>query len=189
MPASRSDEFLALLAPLRDALYRFARRSLWRREDVDDTVQDAVMTAWRDFDRFESGTNFRAWMFRVMVHAVYRANQRVRRRREQALENVHEHAAESDSASAAWLELLRDPDRLSDLLDQRLARALAGLSDVERQCLLLRLLEDYTYKEIASLLEIPMGTVMSHVHRARLRLREALAALAGEPGRVVEGRT
>ena len=80
----------------------------------------------------------------------------------------------------AWASILDHPQRILESLDARLVDALETLSVDEKQCLMLRTLEGFTYKEIAALLEMPMGTVMSHVHRARLKLREKLSELAVE---------
>jgi RNA polymerase sigma-70 factor (ECF subfamily) len=81
---------------------------------------------------------------------------------------------------SAWASVLEDPARILESLDERLAGAIGELRNDERQCLLLRLVEGFAYKEISSLLSMPMGTVMSHVHRARIKLREQLADLAVE---------
>lgn len=178
--------FLDLLEPIRDALYRHARRTLWWPEQADDVVQEAIMIAWREFHRFELGTNFPAWMFRVLINSTLTANKRVKRRREVALGAGPDDWTASLEREEAWSVLLHDPTRLADLLDERLVHALQQLPQNELQCLLLRTLSDFSYKEIASMLEIPLGTAMSHVHRARIKLREELAALAVEEGIVRE---
>lgn len=178
--------FLELLEPMRDGLYRHARRSLWRAEQADDVVQEAVMTAWREFHRFDIGTNFSAWMFRVLVNTILTANKKVKRRREVAFEDGTPDMIATIEREETWSELLADPERLADLLDARLVKALSRVSDDERQCLLLRTIGEFSYKEIASMLEMPLGTAMSHVHRARIKLREELAAMAVEEGIVRE---
>lgn len=181
---SDADSFIRLLEPCRDALYRFAARSLWRKSHVNDVLQEAVMTAWSQFDRFERGTNFRAWMFTILLNTVYRVNRKIHRSREVALDSDvfdPEHLIEKETA---WLSVLEDPDRVMQSLDDRLVAALDRLSTTERACFLLRLLEDFSYKEIAEQLDLPMGTVMSHVYRARMKLRERLADLAIEEGLV-----
>lgn len=177
-----SKEFLDLLEPLRDSLYRYARRMAWDGEQVADIVQEAVMTAWREFARFRPGTNFKAWMFKILINTLYRLNKRVARRREATLDETHMDLHATLEREDTWAGLLENPDRLRQLLDERLVHALDRLGHDERQSLLLRLLEGFSYKEIAATLEIPLGTVMSHVHRARAKLREQLSTLAVEQG-------
>jgi RNA polymerase sigma-70 factor (ECF subfamily) len=145
------------------------------------------MTAWRRFDQFRPGTNFRAWAFQILVNTMYRFNRRVARQREVTTGEDGFDAFEFVQREGAWSALLKDQEALAELLDERLARALERLGVEERQCLLLRLLEDFSYREISTMLQIPMGTVMSHVHRARMKLREALAAVAVEQGWAQEG--
>lgn len=183
-----SDRFLALLEPLRDSLHRFALRNVWRRDQVADVVQEAVMTAWRHFHKFEEGTNFRAWMFKILLNTLYRVNRKSHRAREVGFEGDMFDAEQVVERESAWASILENPQRVLEALDDRVITALATLAPTERQCLLLRLLEDFSYKEIADQLDLPLGTVMSHVYRARMKLRERLAEIAleerlvGSPG-------
>lgn len=177
-----SREFLELLEPIRDPLYRYAKRMTWDPNQVSDIVQEAVMTAWREFGRFERNTNFKAWMFKILVNTIYRLNKRMARRRESSFDETNVELSSILEREETWSMLLEHPDRLKQLLDERLARALDRLAMDERQCLLLRLLEGFSYKEIAATLGLPLGTVMSHVHRARAKLREQLSTLAIEHG-------
>ncbi len=181
-----SEQFLALLEPIRDSLYRYAKHTAWRDDLGEEIVQEAVMTAWREFDRYQPGTNFRAWVFKILVNTSYRLNKRVARKREVPLDDAAGDLSMVLEREEAWSHLLADQAALEQLLDERLVRALRALGEEERHCLLLRLLEDLPYKEIATMLGIPLGTVMSHVHRARIRLREVLAGLAVEYGLIEE---
>lgn len=151
-----------------------------------DIVQETCMTAWREFGRFERGTNFRAWMFQILVNTVFSLNKRARRRREIPLEEAAGDLHTVLEREEAWSHVLERPDTLMDLLDDRLVRSLGQLGSDERQCFLLRLLPGFAYKEIAAMLNIPLGTAMSHVHRARMKLRENLASLALERGLIKE---
>jgi len=183
-----SQAFLAQLEPLRHQLYGYARRALNRADAAADALQEAVLTAWREYPRFAPGTNFRAWVFRIMVNIVFNFNKRSTRERVVSdpdaamdVEAVLEHETE-------WASILEDPDRLRELLDERIVYALDALGARERQCFLLCLLHGFSYKEVSAMLELPLGTVMSHIHRARMKLRERLAAFAIERRCVVEGR-
>lgn len=180
-------EFLAQLSPLRHQLHAYALRALNRRHNAADVLQEVVLIAWNEYGRFVSGTNFRAWVFRILVNVVFNHNKRGRR------ETLHLDGFADDTLEVslddelAWEAILRDPDRLDDFLDERIVYALGSLGSTERQCFLLCVLHGFSYKEIAGLLEIPLGTVMSHVHRARIRLRKHLAGLASERRIYVEG--
>ncbi len=175
-------EFLRLLEPIKEQLARYAYRNAWNSSDQPDIVQHAVAVAWSDIDSFRPGTNFRAWMFKITVHSVQHFNKR--HRRDRSAVDLSEIEDVSLAREEAWQSILDDPERVFEALDQRLVRALHALGDTERQCLLLRLLERFSYREIAGMLDLPLGTVMSHVHRARIRLRERLADLAIETGLV-----
>lgn len=180
--AGQADEFLALLSPIRDALFRFAVRSTWRRDHAADIVQEAIMVAWRQFDRFERGTNFRAWMFKILLNTAYRVNRKTHRSREVRFETDAIEVADLMEREEIWPSVLERPEWLMESLDDRVVQSLSHLAPMERQCFLLRLLEDFSYKEIAEQLDLPIGTVMSHVYRARMKLRERLAGLAVEQG-------
>lgn len=182
---ARARQFLDLLAPIQEALQRYALRNSWNREQAGDILQEAVLTGWREFHRFQIGTDFRAWMFKVLVNTVYSFNKKVTREKQQRttfaddLEGVLQR-------EEAWFGILANPEQVLQGLDQRLVGAIGTLGLDERHCLLLRIVEGFAYKDIATMLDIPMGTVMSHVHRARLKLRERLAELAVEHGLVKE---
>lgn len=180
----QADSFLELLAPLRDSLYRFSMRNVWRQEDAHDVFQEAVMTAWRQFDRFEQGTNFKAWMFKILLNSVYRLNRKSNRARAASIDDGALDGGGHVEREDAWSSILLEPQRVQQLLDDRLVAALKSLGETERYCILLRMLEDFSYKEIAEQLEIPLGTVMSHVYRARMKLRERLTSMAIEEGYV-----
>jgi len=181
-------EFLDLLEPLRHQLYGYACRAVNRSDAVPDVLQDVTLTAWREFPRFMPGTNFRAWVFRIMVNTIFNHNKRIARERLIAssdmpldIEAVLEHENE-------WAAILEDPGKLREVLDDRIVHALDSLGKKERQCFLLCLLQGLSYKEIGEVLDLPLGTVMSHVHRARVKLRERLTELAIERRLIAEVR-
>ncbi|MBK8915360.1 MAG: sigma-70 family RNA polymerase sigma factor [Phycisphaerales bacterium] len=183
-----SAAFLAELEPLRHQLYGYARRALNRPEAITDALQEVVLTAWREYPRFVRGTNFRAWVFRIMVNTVFNFNKRGTR--EQTVPDVNAvlDAATVLEHETEWSLILDDPQRLRELLDERLVHAIDALGENERQCFLLCLFQGFSYKEVSGMLGLPLGTVMSHIHRARMKLRERLATLAVERRYVSEGR-
>lgn len=175
-----AQEFLALLDPVKVSLERYALRCAWNKDQAADIVQHAVMTAWREFYKFQKGSYFRAWVFRILINTIFSFNKKTHRDRKKKTSLPMEHLDGVLERESAWAGILQDPEKILESLDERLVHAIAELSRDEQHCLLLKLLEGFTYKEIAAYLTMPMGTVMSHVHRARLKLREQLADLALE---------
>jgi RNA polymerase sigma-70 factor (ECF subfamily) len=182
MTADRHAEFVALLEPERDALWRFARRMCWDKSAAEDCLQEASIIAYRKFDVFTRGTSFRAWTFRILINVILNANSQVRR-------SLRVRAPVSDLDLVAALEreeayqgVLDDPDTFLDRVSDPVRRAVKGLPAHERMVFLLRAVENFSYREIADFLSIPMGTVMSHLFRSRTRLRELLADYVRDAG-------
>ena len=172
----RTDEFEKAALPHLNELYRAAARLLGDSAKAEDAVQETYLQAWRSFDRFESGTNCRAWLFKILVNT------------------VHHHRRKGFN-----LRLVKDSE---DLLQQAVApaapipehitegeilRALDSLPDDFRAAVLLADVEEFSYKEIAGLLGVPIGTVMSRLSRSRRLLRDRLGELARSYGIGQEG--
>lgn len=176
-------EFEALLEPLLDPLFGTALRLTRNRADAEDLLQESVMKAWRSFDRFERGTNFKAWSFKILTNTFVSA--RRSDRRHPAPQSLVDG---SDIAAIAQQEQFdaEEWDRIYPaLLDDDVKRALDDLPDEFRVPLLLATLGELSYKELAATLEVPVGTIMSRIFRARARLREALHDYAGKRGLAV----
>ena len=156
----------ALIAQQIPRLRRYARALTGDRSAADDLVQDTLERALSRFHLWRRGSDLRAWLFTIM-HNLYVNQARSRARRQQ-------ESLESETAA----EMLRgrDPDWL-ELRD--LASALAHVPDEQRAVLLLVGLEQFTYDEAARILEVPIGTVMSRLSRARERLRALLGSESG----------
>jgi RNA polymerase sigma-70 factor (ECF subfamily) len=133
--------------------------------DAEDLVQETYLRAYRAFDRFQPGTNIRAWLFTIL-HRVRTDSFRKAGRLPQTVE-----LAETDPAVPPPQDALAQGG-------EDLARALAGLPETFRAAVVLRDVEDLSYQEIARVLDVPVGTVMSRIHRGRALLR---AALGGRP--------
>ncbi len=154
------------------ALFRESSRVLWcvavgvvgERAQGEDIVQDAAMVALGKLDTFVPGSNFVAWMGQYVRYLALN-ERRKRDRRRRALEEGGEALILQTSAPPA------DPQAL---FDRSVARALASLSEAQRTCLLLKTVVELEYGEIAELLEMPAGTAMSHVSRARAKMRTLL---------------
>ena len=180
----RAARFLQHLEPLRAALEAYSRRSVHDPNAVEDVLQEAVGKAFRDFHLYAEGTNFRAWIFRYLNLEIYAGNRSFHRQRRQALtdeptvEDVWERAMDEPLAE----RLLEQPEQILSQCDDALAQAIEELSPLERSVLLLRAIGQFKHREMAEILEVPMGTVMSALSRARSRLRLRLAEHAKEHG-------
>ncbi len=177
---SEPDRFLALLKPLERDLEWYCRRLIWDAQSVPDALQNAVLRAFAAFDRYHEDASFRAWMFKILTNEVFTLNRKHARvaRHEFQLE-PEELAALLDAAPAGESagEPLTGP-ALADALDENLVTALKTLTDAERAVLLQRALAGLRYREIAEALEMPLGSVMGHLSRARQKMRAGLARLA-----------
>jgi RNA polymerase sigma-70 factor (ECF subfamily) len=181
-PEDRHPEFMALLAPERDALWRFARRMSWDASSAEDALQDAILVAWRKFDQFTPGTSFRAWTFRILSNTILNANNQLRRNLQRQVLSENLDLVSALEKEDAYDKVLDDPEGLLAQVGDEVRGAVKALPPAERMVFLLRSVEGFAYKEIAATLEIPMGTVMSHLFRARARLREFLAEYVQETG-------
>lgn len=175
-PREPAERFLALLRPIRRELEVYARRLAWNEPDAPDAVQNAVLNAFRSFDRYHDGTNFRAWMFTILTHEIFKVNRRFARlaQTEFQVDPGTLDALPALEPSAAVTDWLNSPEALADALDQELLAALKTLTEIERAVLLLRGIGEFRYREIATALEIPMGSVMGHLARARRKMQAAL---------------
>ncbi|MDP9373944.1 MAG: sigma-70 family RNA polymerase sigma factor [Chloroflexota bacterium] len=167
-----------------DALYRTALRLSRNPQDAEDLVQETYLNAFRALDRFEEGTNLRAWLFRILNNAFISQYRRRKRRPSSSLEDVSEfylydHLADGRTASGT-----ESPERevLERIGDERVLQALEELPVEFRQVSLLADVEGFSYREIADILGIPIGTVMSRLYRARRRLQKTLWQEAQEAG-------
>jgi RNA polymerase sigma-70 factor (ECF subfamily) len=167
--------FEALVMPHLDAAHRLARWLCRSPSDADDVVQEAFVRAYRGFEALR-GTEARAWLLAIVRNCSLSALAERRRRAYEPL--TEEHAAEPESMAR-----LPDPERASIERDQRrlLARLIAALPEEQREVLLLREMEDMSYREIASVAQVPIGTVMSRLARARTALKALWPEAEGEP--------
>ena len=158
----REQRFEAEILPHSRSLFGAAYRMTGNAHDAEDLVQETFLRAHRALDRFEAGTNARAWLHTIL--------QRVRtdafRRRRRRLETV-ELVGEGPGVRPAQDALASGHEDLE--------RALAALPESFRTAVILRDLQELSYAEIAAALGVPVGTVMSRIHRGRALLREALA--------------
>ena len=177
------------LEPLHGVLEAYCRRLLYDPNAVQDVLQSAVANAYRDFDLYVEGTNFRAWIFRYSHLEILNWNRRSARGRHQELPA---DVAAPDAWQLAVDEpllkvLLDDPDPVLEQCDASLAQAVRELEPVERAVFLLRAIGEFKYREIAEILLVPIGTVMSNLARSRLHLRQRLVDYADQHGLLKPG--
>ena len=164
----RADEFESAALPHLNELYRVAARLLADSAKAEDVVQETYLQAWKSFARFEPGTNCRAWLFKILTHTIHH-----HRRSWFNLRSLEDRAAQPPATAAVAPE---------PLAQNEILRALDRLPADHRAAVLLADVEEFSYKEIAGMLDVPIGTVMSRLSRGRKLLRDQLGALAGSYG-------
>jgi RNA polymerase sigma-70 factor (ECF subfamily) len=172
-----ADRFLALLEPLERDLERYSRRLIWEPQEAPDALQNAVLRAFAAFDRYHEDASFRAWIFRILTNEVFALNRKHARiaRHEFQLEPEELEGLVGTALDGADGEAMPTPEVLAERMEPELAAALKTLTDAERAVLLLRALGELRYRDIAESLDMPLGSVMGHLARARLKTRLALA--------------
>jgi RNA polymerase sigma-70 factor (ECF subfamily) len=149
---------------------------VWRPDDVKDALQNAVLRAFKAFDRYRDDASFKSWMFRILTNEIFTINRRYGR---VSKFEVQVEDSELDTLSALeqasdYTDWLTSPEALAEALDENILNALGNLSEVERAVLLLRAIGGFRYQEIRDTLGIPMGSVMGHLYRARHKMRDVL---------------
>lgn len=154
--------------PLFDSLYNFASWLTHNRQDAEDLVQETYVKALRGFRSFRPGTNFRAWMFRILRNTFLTSRT--------GLEATKTVSLDLEDPEAALPATIETPESilLERVNQQLLQDAIAKLPVIFREILLLCDVEEMSYQEIAEALSIPIGTVMSRLARARRAVRESL---------------
>jgi RNA polymerase sigma-70 factor, ECF subfamily len=179
-----SDEFEAEALRHLDALYRTALRMTRSEADAEDLVQETYIRAFRFRDQFTLGTNMKAWLFRILTNTFINTYRRKAAQPEVTdLEGVDEFSLYRRMADDRAASSSPDPEAelLNSVVDTEVTDALEALPDKFRTTVLLDV-EGFSYKEIAEMLGIPIGTVMSRLHRGRKFLQKRLYDLARERG-------
>ncbi len=189
MSSATPEQFQSLLEPILDSSYGMAMGYTGNSADAEDLVQDTALKAFRGFARFEPGTNFKAWFFRILMNtAVSRFRKKKRRPTEVEIEDVPGAPLLEEAISRGLTVDGSDPAAtfMARIRQETIQKAISELSDDFRQVAVLYFLEEFTYPEIAEVLEIPVGTVRSRLHRARKTLQRRLLDVAVEDG-IVKG--
>jgi len=172
-------EFLKNIERHRDQYYRFVLRTVWDSSMAEDVFSASVLAAYESRDRFIEGTNFRAWMFKILANKCFVANREVKRAAQ---------FLEIDEAELAAPPLPTEggvPGNPHNILEQcgdEVFQAFRRLNTMQRMCILLKDVEQFSYQEIAKTLDIPLASVMTHLSRGRTMLRRELLAYARKQG-------
>jgi RNA polymerase sigma-70 factor, ECF subfamily len=171
--AQRREQFEAHALPYLDQLYSAALRYTRNPTDAEDLVQEAFAKAYAAFHQYRPGTNLRAWLYRILTNTYINAYRKEQRQPQQVAADayddfsLYDRIAETTSAPAE-VEVLRG------LTDDEIKKALADLPEQFRLAVYLADVEGFSYAEIAEMMDTPIGTVMSRLHRGRARLQKAL---------------
>jgi RNA polymerase sigma-70 factor (ECF subfamily) len=165
---------------LADQVYRVARRLVGTREEAEDLVQETYARAFRSWRSFTPGTNLRAWLFRILTNLNVDRGRRIQRAPQvQPLEETDYYLA-NKVASTAGEEALEADEVVERLSQDSIVKALSEISPRYRDVVVLVDIGDFTYADAAQILDVPIGTIMSRLHRGRRALKQQLAQEALE---------
>ena len=160
---------------LADQVYRVARRFVSTREEAEDLVQDTYARAFRSWQSYTPGTNLRAWLLRILTNLNVDRGRRLQRRPDELPLEENDYYLANKMAESAGEQVL-DQDRVVERLSQdSIVTALSALPDDFRDVVVLVDIGDFSYADAAQILDIPIGTVMSRLHRGRRLLKATLA--------------
>jgi RNA polymerase sigma-70 factor (ECF subfamily) len=188
-PHDRTGEFEEVALPYLDALFNLALNLTRNRKDAEDLVQETYLRAFRFFDSYQPGTHIKAWLFRILRNTFINRYRAAKIRPEEVdfdkIEGAYEQIVEED-----YLRGRRPPSPEEAVMvsvpDEEIQQAMAALPEEYRSVVIMALVEEMSYKEIASALSIPLGTVMSRLHRGRKLLQKSLLEYAQRKG-IVRG--
>jgi RNA polymerase sigma-70 factor (ECF subfamily) len=173
------------------SLYSAALRMTRNPADAEDLVQETFLKAYRSFDRFEEGTNLRAWLYRILTNTFINSYRASKRRPEKAdvedVEDLYLYRRLDDIHSD--LGRSAEEEVLDNITDDEVKAAIESLPENFRIAVLLADVEGFSYKEIADITGVPIGTVMSRIHRGRRALQKALTEYAVAGGLVASSDT
>ena len=167
--------------PYRRPLYSTAVRLTTNRSDAEDLVQETYLRAFRSYGTFRKGTNLRAWLFRILTNAhINRYRAKTRRPEETGLDAIEDHALHRQATDGDTYWRSAEDETLDLLSESEMVAMVDRLPAAYREAVLMADVGGFSYREVAERLDIPIGTVMSRLHRGRLALRRELAR-APEP--------
>ena len=181
-------EFESMAMPFMDQLYSHALRLTKNSSDAEDLVQETYLKGYRAFSSFKEGTNLRAWLFRILTNSFinnYRKKQRGFEEEDfDEIDDMYLHRR-LGSIQNNTLGMSAEDMLFERLTEDEIKDAVENLPTQYREVVLLADVQGFSYKEIAEILEIPNGTVMSRLHRGRTKLQKALLEFASKRGLLV----
>jgi RNA polymerase sigma-70 factor (ECF subfamily) len=180
-------EFAELAMPYMSALYSAALRMTRNPSDAEDLVQETYLKAYRAFATFRDGTNLKAWLYKILTNTFINSYRSKKRRPEQVeLDDTEDFYLFRRLGGLEAVAATRsaETELLDAMPDDIVKRALEDLPEQFRMAVMLADVEGFSYKEIAEIMEVPIGTVMSRLHRGRKQLQKRLWDFAEERGLV-----
>ena len=172
--------------PLLSGMYSSALRMTRNPADAEDLVQETFLRAYRGFAGFQEGTNLKAWLYRILTNTFINSYRKKQREPKTVPDENVEDWYLYDRLAAQSSEASAEATVLEAIPDEDVKAALDALPEAFRMAVLLADVEGFSYKEIASILDIPIGTVMSRLHRGRRALEKALWQRTRERGLVTD---
>ncbi|HLR26644.1 MAG TPA: sigma-70 family RNA polymerase sigma factor [Fodinibius sp.] len=177
----KQKDFEDEIIPHLDAMYNFALRLTSDPNDAEDLVQDTIVKAFRFFSSYEKGTNAKAWLFRILKNSYINSYRKNSKKPSQVDYDEVSTFYETIRAERTDTSDLEDK-MFRDLIDDDISSALDELPEDFRTVVLLCDVEGFTYEEIANMLDVPIGTIRSRLHRGRNLLKSQLMEYARERG-------
>ena len=184
-PALRA-RFERDVLPLIPNLYGAALRLTRNPQDAEDLVQETYLRAYRGFTSFQEGTNLRAWMYRILTNTFINSYRKKQRQPVTVSDEDIEDWYLYDKLGESGVEASAESEVLEKIPDEDVQKALEDLPENFRMAVLLADVEGFSYKEIAEIMDVPIGTVMSRLHRGRKALQKALWETVRERGLVTD---
>lgn len=169
--------------PLLDQLYGGALRMTRNPQDAEDLLQETYLKAYKAFDSFAPGTNLKAWLYRIMTNTYINSYRKKQRQPAQLpTDEITDYQLYTTSSHDSTGLRSAEVEALANMPNSRISDAMNQLSDDYRMVVYLADIEGLAYKEVAEIMDTPLGTVMSRLHRGRKQLRELLKDVARDQG-------